>query len=68
MTKEYKTFTIKASIAEDLQKCVNFYTKEHTLTHLLNELLLECEKNKSFKFKILKQLNLKYEKKEKLKV
>ncbi len=39
---------------------VDFYTKENSLCKLINVLLDECDKNKPFKFKILKKLkNLK---------
>ena len=51
-----KTFSIKVSVDKKYQNTVDFYTKQHTLSKLVNVLLSECEKNKPFKFKILKEL------------
>lgn len=51
-------FSIRASVDEKYRDIVNFYTKEHSLSKLINVLLDECEKNKSFKFNILKKLKL----------
>lgn len=48
---------IKVSIDTKHQKILDFYTKEHTLSKLFNILLEECNKNKPFKFKILKELD-----------
>lgn len=49
-------FSIKVSVDRKYQNIVNFYTKESSLSRLINILLDECEKDKPFKFKILKKL------------
>lgn len=49
-------FSIKVSIDKKYQNIVDFYTKESSLSRLINILLDECEKDKPFKFKILKKL------------
>ena len=49
-------FSIKVSIDKKYQNIVDFYTKESYLSRLINILLDECEKDKPFKFKILKKL------------
>lgn len=49
-------FSIKVSIDKRYQNIVDFYTKESSLSRLINILLDECEKDKPFKFKILKKL------------
>lgn len=51
-----EVFPIKVSINKKYQKIVDFYTKEHSLSRLMNILLDECDKDKPFKFKILKKL------------
>lgn len=51
-----EVFPIKVSINKKYQKIVDFYTKEHSLSRLMNVLLDECDKDKPFKFKILKKL------------
>lgn len=51
-----KVFSIKVSIDSKYQKIIDFYTKESSLSRLINILLDECEKDKPFKFKILKKL------------
>jgi hypothetical protein len=51
-----EVFSIKASVDKKYQKIVDFYTKESSLSRLINILLDECEKDKPFKFKILKKL------------
>lgn len=55
-----QVFPVKVSINEKYRDIVDFYTKENSLCKLINVLLDECDKNKPFKFKILKKLkNLK---------
>ena len=49
-------FSIKVSIDKKYQNIVDFYTKESSLSRLINILLDECDKDKPFKFKILKKL------------
>ncbi len=49
-------FSIKVSIDKKYQKIIDFYTKEGSLSRLVNILLDECEKDKPFKFKILKKM------------
>ena len=49
-------FPVKVSINVKYQKIIDFYTKDSSLSRLLNVLLDECEKDKPFKFKILKKL------------
>lgn len=51
-----EVFPIKVSINKKYQKIVDFYTKNHSLSKLVNVLLDEVEKDKPFKFKILKKL------------
>jgi len=52
-----KVFSIKVSINQKYQNIVDFYTKESSLSKLINVLLDEVEKDKPFKFKILKKLS-----------
>lgn len=49
-------FSIKVSVDKKYQNIVDFYTKESSLSRLINILLDECYKDKPFKFKILKKL------------
>ena len=49
-------FSIKVSINKKYQKIIDFYTKEASLSKLINVLLDECDKDKPFKFKVLKKL------------
>lgn len=49
-------FPVKVSINVKYQKIIDFYTKDSSLSRLVNVLLDECEKDKPFKFKILKKL------------
>ena len=49
-------FSIKVSINKKYQKIIDFYTKEASLSKLINILLDECDKDKPFKFKVLKKL------------
>ena len=49
-------FSIKVSVDKKYQKIIDFYTKESSLSRLINILLDECDKDKPFKFKILKKL------------
>lgn len=49
-------FSIKVSINKKYQKIIDFYTKEASLSKLINLLLDECDKDKPFKFKVLKKL------------
>ena len=51
-----KVFPIKVSIDKKYQKIIDFYTKDGSLSRLVNILLDECEKDKPFKFKILKKM------------
>ena len=51
-----EVFPIKVSINKKYQKIIDFYTKDGSLSRLLNILLDECEKDKPFKFKILKKM------------
>ena len=51
-----EVFSIKVSIDKKYQKIIDFYTKDGSLSRLVNILLNECEKDKPFKFKILKKM------------
>ena len=51
-----EVFPIKVSIDKKYQKIIDFYTKDGSLSRLVNILLDECEKDKPFKFKILKKM------------
>lgn len=51
-----EVFSVKVSINKKYQKIIDFYTKDGSLSRLLNILLDECEKDKPFKFKILKKM------------
>ena len=51
-----EVFPIKVSINKKYQKIIDFYTKDGSLSRLVNILLDECEKDKPFKFKILKKM------------
>jgi Txe/YoeB family toxin of Txe-Axe toxin-antitoxin module len=51
-----EVFSIKVSVNRKYQKIIDFYTKDNSLSKLINVLLDECEKDKPFKFKILKKL------------
>ena len=51
-----EVFSVKVSIDKKYQKIVDFYTKDGSLSRLVNILLDECEKDKPFKFKILKKM------------
>ena len=51
-----KVFSIKVSVDKKYQNIIDFYTKDSSLSRLINILLDECEKDKPFKFKILKKL------------
>lgn len=51
-----EVFPVKAGINKKYKKILDFYTKNHSLSRLFNILLDECERDKSFKFKILKRL------------
>lgn len=53
---KHDVFSIKVSVDKKYQKIVDFYTKDSSLSRLINVLLDECEKDKPFKFKILKKL------------
>ena len=51
-----EVFSVKVSIDKKYQKIIDFYTKDGSLSRLVNILLDECEKDKPFKFKILKKM------------
>ena len=51
-----EVFPVKVSIDKKYQKIIDFYTKDGSLSRLVNILLDECEKDKPFKFKILKKM------------
>ena len=51
-----EVFSVKISIDKKYQKIIDFYTKDGSLSRLVNILLDECEKDKPFKFKILKKM------------
>ena len=51
-----EVFSVKVSIDKKYQKIIDFYTKDGSLSRLVNILLSECEKDKPFKFKILKKM------------
>ena len=51
-----EVFSVKVSIDKKYQKIIDFYTKDGSLSRLINILLDECEKDKPFKFKILKKM------------
>ena len=51
-----EVFSVKVSINKKYQKIIDFYAKDGSLSRLLNILLDECEKDKPFKFKILKKM------------
>jgi len=54
-----EVFSIKVSINSKYKDIVDFYTKgktPHSLSKLINVLLDEVEKNKPFKFQILKKI------------
>ena len=51
-----EVFSVKVSINKKYQKIIDFYTKDGSLSRLVNILLDECEKDKPFKFKILKKM------------
>jgi len=51
-----EVFPVKVSVNAKYHKIIDFYTKEHSLSRLINVLLDEVDKDKPFKFKILKKL------------
>lgn len=51
-----RPLTIKVAVTKDYENVLNFYSERTTLTKLINALLDECKRDKSFKFKILKKI------------
>jgi hypothetical protein len=49
-------FTIKINIEKEFSKELDFFTKDYSLSKVFNILLKELKKDKSLKFRILKNL------------